>query len=284
MQELSKVNHLENPTCSLCGSSKILSGASYDLSPYKVVRCSECRLWYLNPRLEELEMMKLYADDSYFGRDDKQGYSSYKTQRDSLRKTFTRFLKQLHDKGIRGNRLLEVGCGFGYMLEEAEPFFGYRAGTDFSKEAVQQASKVCDQVTLGGIDDIPGDELYDVIITVGVIEHIYEPVEFTKKLHERLKTGGKLILATPHMGSFWRLIMGTRWASFKLPEHVAFYDRNSLNKLFEKGGFSGMTQLSFPHAFPFSLVTEKLGLKVGGRLGSSSIWLPATTLAIAGEK
>lgn len=278
------MDNLEISCCPLCGSLKTYDNTSYDLAPYKVVRCQKCHLWYLSPRLKESEMMKLYSDDSYFGRDDEHGYSSYEAQQESLKRTFRRFLAQLKENGYAGGSLLEVGCGYGYLLEEAKPYFSRRVGTDYSMEAVEQASKICDQVTLGGVDDVPSGETFDIIITVGVIEHIYSPVEFVKKLHKRLSAHGKLILATPHMGSFWRYIMGRGWPSFKVPEHVTYYDSNSLRTLFEKGGFQNMRPLSFPHAFPLSLIGEKVGINVGDKLGALNMWLPATTLALVGEK
>ena len=119
---------------------------------------------------------------------------------------------------------------------------------------------------------------------MGVIEHIYSPLEFNAKLRARLVDGGKLIHATPHMGSFWRHIMGTRWASFKVPEHVTYYDENSLTRLFTQGGFRDLRRFRFLHAFPLSLIAEKLGMRITGGLGNLNLWLPATTLAIAGEK
>lgn len=277
------VENLESPPCPLCGADEVLA-KRYALPPFGAVQCANCRLWYLKPRLKENDMMKLYADGSYFRSDDESGYSSYGAQQQSLEHTFRRFLQQLRDKGYAGGKLLEVGCGYGYLLKEAQPYFSYRVGTDYSAEAVQNASRVCDRAVLGGVDDIPAGETFDTIVTVGVIEHIYAPLEFNAKLRAHLAKGGKLIHATPHMGSFWRHIMGTRWASFKVPEHVTYYDKNSLTQLFAQGGFRNLRRLSFPHAFPLALIAEKLGIRITGGLGNVNVWLPATTLAIAGEK
>lgn len=277
------VENLENPPCPLCGNAET-TAKRYDLKPFGVVQCAQCRLWYLRPRLNESTMMKLYADDSYFKSADESGYSGYSAQQLSLARTFRRFLRQLNVKGYTGGRLLEVGCGYGYLLREAKPYFSERVGTDFSAEALKNAAANCDRVILGGVDQVPSGDTFNTIITVGVIEHIYHPLEFNKKLRSHLAPGGKLIHATPHMGSFWRHLMGTRWASFKVPEHVTYYDRNSLTRLFSESGFQQLRQLSFPHAFPLSLVAEKLGMRVAGKLGNLNLWLPATTLTMAGEK
>ncbi len=230
-------------------------------------------------------MLKLYADDAYFANDSGGGYSDYAFQADCLRQTFRRLLCQLARRGLTGGRLLEVGCGYGYLLAEAKPYFSFRAGTDFSARAVEQARKQCDCVMLGGIEAVEKLPCFNVIIAVGVIEHIYDPPGFLDKLRTRLVPGGWLILATPDMGSYWRHLMGRRWASFKLPEHVTYFDRHSLTHLFERTGFGQVQRLGFPHAFPLGLVMEKLGLSLGNdRLASAGIWIPGTTLALAGRK
>ena len=249
-------DHLEDVPCPLCGANETL-GRPYNLSAFAAVRCSNCELWYLSPRLKEEEMIKLYAQDTYFRSGDNSGYTSYETQKESLKLTFRSFLKQLHNKGLSGGRLLEVGCGYGYLLEEAEKYFHYRVGTDYSAEAVKQASKCCDRAIVGGVNDLSEEENFDMIITVGVIEHIYSPNQFNQTLRARLVEGGKLIHATPDMGSFWRYLMGKRWSSFKVPEHVAYFDCRTLNHLFVEGKFHNLQRLNFPHAFPVSLILEK---------------------------
>lgn len=273
---------METTTCPLCANASV-EQQQYDLAPYAAVQCSACKLWYLNPRLKEEEMIKLYANDTYFESSDESGYSSYDEQKANLKATFARFLKQMHDKGLTGGRLLEVGCGYGFLLEEAKPYFEYRAGTDYSEGAYKHLASVCDQAYLGGIDQVPESEKFDVIITVGVIEHIYSPIEFNNKLRAHLKAGGRLVHATPHMGSFWRPLMGKKWASFKVPEHVTYFDNNSLSNLFTKSGFSDLEELDFPHRFSLALVGQKLGIKLGKFLGGLNLWLPKTTLAIIGK-
>ena len=71
---------------------------------------------------------------------------------------------------------LEVGCGYGFLLDEAKPYFDYRAGIDFSG-AVKSASERADRVYQGDLDIIPDEERFDCIILVSVIEHVHKPVE-----------------------------------------------------------------------------------------------------------
>jgi SAM-dependent methyltransferase len=84
-------------------------------------------------------------DESYF-EGGEVGYSSYVDQEASLRATFRRFLLNLEKRNLTKGALLEVGCGYGYFLNEAKGFFDFRIGTDFSRRAVKEARLRADYV------------------------------------------------------------------------------------------------------------------------------------------
>ncbi|MDT8375479.1 MAG: methyltransferase domain-containing protein [Mariprofundaceae bacterium] len=273
---------LEQCPCPMCGESAH-EAAHYDFSPYRVVQCSECGLWYLSPRLNEAAMLAQYSDDAYFEGSDglNEGYSDYALQEKPLRATFRRFLKQLDDMGVTGGTLLEVGCGYGYLLGEARSYFDRTVGTDFSSEAVERAKPLADTVCQGGVDALPEGEKFDCIIAVEVIEHVYDPNRFVARLAARLKPGGWLVMVTPDMGSWWRRVLGRHWPSFKLPEHVVYYDRDTLTELFERNGFDSVRPMPFPHAFPLAVVLEKMGIHLSSKAGEANIWIPGVVLSMA---
>lgn len=228
-------------------------------------------------------MIQLYSQDDYFG-GEQGGYTNYRAQERALRLTFARLLRQMQDRDLCGGRLLEVGCGLGYLLDEARAFFPKRHGTDFSPAAVALAASSADMVFLGGLDAIPAENCYECIVSNHVIEHVYNPRAFVEGLMLRLAPGGSLTIATPDMGSWWRRCMGKRWPSFKLPEHIHYFDRAGLTKLLADCGASAIEQIPYPHAFPASLVAAKLGISLSGRLGDLALWIPGTTLALTARK
>lgn len=276
--------HVENCVCPLCESTHVYE-KNYSFHPYRVVQCRDCQLWYLNPRLSEKDMLSQYSDDAYFEGSDgiNEGYSDYSEQEKSLRPTFSRFLSLLNRQQLTGGDLLEVGCGYGYLLDEAKPYFNQRVGTDFSLGAVNKASLYADEIFHGGVNEIPQGKTFDCIISVEVIEHIYDPKTFVEDLYKRLKPGGYLILATPDMGSFWRKGMQKRWPSFKLPEHITYYDDGTLRKLYKDCGFEDMQNLPFPHAFPLSVFFEKLKLDFLP-CPKMNIWFPHVVLGMSARR
>ncbi len=274
---------LEAAECALCGANDPAPGG-YTFPPYRVVRCNRCDLWYTSPRLAEEAMLAAYAEDSYFEGAEGPGYSSYRAQEATLRTTFRKLLRDLAGRGIEGDRLLEVGCAYGFFLDEARSHFSYRAGTDYSAGAAAKARDFADTVYLGGLDEIPKAERFDLIACIHVIEHIYHPRPFVEQLFERLNPGGWIFLACPDMGGFWRPLMGKRWPFFKLPEHVTYFTRPTLTRLLETAGCDRVEALPYASYFSLDLIAEKLGRRAPGGVADRQLRLPGTTVACAGRK
>lgn len=271
---------LEHPACPLCGGDDV-AFQGVEEPPYRAVRC-RCGFWYLRPRLAEHAMAETYRDDRYF-EGEGLGYSSYLAQEPTLRRTFRHLLRNLDRLGMTGGRVLEVGCAYGFFLEEAEPYFSHREGTDFSRAAADEAAHRVDRVRLGGLEQLGDDERFDLVACIHVIEHIYDPVGFIERLRRHLAPGGWLILATPDMGGFWRPLFGRRWPFYKMPEHVTYFDRRSLGRLLALGGYVEVRPLPYASYFSLDLVGEKLGMGLPGPLGGLQVRLPATTVAMAGQ-
>jgi 2-polyprenyl-3-methyl-5-hydroxy-6-metoxy-1,4-benzoquinol methylase len=234
-------------------------------------------------------MRAVYQQDDYFEAASGDpsasvGYGHYASQADALRLTFRRFLQALKARGLTGGDLLEVGCGPGLLLDEARPHFARREGCEFSPAAARTARALADAVHAGGVEALPAGACYDCIIATQVVEHVYDPRAFVQALVTHLRPGGVLVLATPDHGSLWRRAMGRRWPSYKLPEHVLYFDATTLGRLMTECGVRDLQPVPYPHAFPLSLVASKLGLRWTGPGADRSLWIPGTTLALAGRR
>lgn len=270
---------METTDCPLCGAGDSRP-TRFDFAPYKLARCAQCGLYYCATRLAPESAARIYAQGDYF---EGQGYDSYAAQEPALRLTFRRFLKKLNVIFPLQGALLEIGCGYGYLLDEARPYFQHRTGTDFSLKAVKQAAACGATIYRGDIGELPPNERYDCIILAHVIEHVYQPVQLLRAVRAKLKPGGIVAVATPNIGSLWFPLMGRKWASFKIPEHVAFYDRKTLPRLLDSAGFSAISAVPYLHAFPLALIANKLALRMPAGMGRLACWIPGTTIAMAGR-
>lgn len=268
---------LEHTACPLCSCPE--KRIAYHLTnPYRVAQCKMCGFHFLDPRLDEEHIATYYIRD-YFT-NEQVGYGDYSFQEKSLRLTFRRLLKTLHDRGLTGGTLLEIGAGYGYLLDEARDYFRCRTGTELSASASEHASRFADLLVHGGVDDLDVNSKYDCIIMSQVIEHVYRPGEFMEKIKRHLLPGGTVIIITPDFGSFWRKIMGASWPSFKVPEHVLYFDHDSLERLLISAGFATISSFPYPHAFPLKLVSSKLKMTLPAMFDAITIWLPRTCVAV----
>ncbi len=275
----------ERAACPLCGAAAhhpLYPPAAF--APYGVVRCDACRFVFLSPRPPERALRAIYESGAYYEASGDEGYASYDEQEEALRLTFRRVMRTLARRGLTGGDLLEVGCGFGFLLDEARGHFARRHGTEMSPQAAAAAAKRADHVEVGDAMQAPRDATYNVVLSSQVIEHAHRPVDFLADQLARLRPGGALVVATPWMGSPWQRVLGSRWPSFKVPEHVCYFDRAALHGLLERIGLVGIERLPWPHAFPLSLVAAKFGASLPDAIGRRPVWIPGTTLAMVGRK
>ncbi|MEY2495977.1 MAG: hypothetical protein QOJ45_2469 [Verrucomicrobiota bacterium] len=278
-----RAHDLEYPSCPLCHSER--REFPFSLSEvHNVARCSDCGGHYLYPRLSEEAMQQVYRDSAYF-EGGKSGYAdtSYGDQETSLRATFRCLLRELRKRNATGGDLLEIGCGYGYLLDEARSLFSRRVGTEFSPRGAELARQTGAEVFVGGIEQLPRDARFDCVIATQVIEHIYDPLAFIKDLVGHVKPGGHILFATPDIGGALRKVMGRSWPSFKVPEHVVYFDFKSLERLMRGAGLEQVSRMPHPHAFPIGLIAAKFGLSLPSAFRRFNIWVPATTVAAHGR-
>jgi SAM-dependent methyltransferase len=283
MTDQAHASDLELVRCPLCGISE--HSLLYDFSPYQIVRCLGCSAYYLSPRLIESAIRRLYEDDKYF-QTGETGYKGYLQQELSLRYSFRRFLRQLQKRRLTGGSLLEIGCGYGFLLDEAKGYFQDRVGIDLSAAAVASTRQRADYVYQGDINSIPPEATFDCIVLVSVIEHVYMPVDFLKQLSSHLRPAGKVVIATPDVDSVYRRLLGRRWPAFQvIPEHVAFYNGKTLSSIMRRAGLADITTLSYSRAYPANQVVEEFGLwpVILKPLGQRNILFPGYMVALCGR-
>jgi SAM-dependent methyltransferase len=274
--------NLEYPVCPACRSDK-RHIAFHLQDPYTIARCDGCGVHYLYPRLTVAAAEEIYRQPSYY-EGGSSGYreGGYTSQEPALRATFRRLLVNLEKRGLTGGQLLEIGCGHGYLLDEARSFFDRRFGTEFSPEIAAIARTYDAEVFAGGIEQVPAGLKFNCIVATQVIEHVYDPLLFVRQMAERTLPGGHIVLATPDIGGVLRKIMGRRWPSFKTPEHVVYFSFETLSALMRQAGVTNVRRLPYPHAFPMGLLAAKFGLTLPRAIAQIRAWVPATTVAAYG--
>jgi len=104
-------------------------------------------------------------------------------------------------------RILEVGCGTGFVLSGvAQRFPGAQlVGSEIFTNGLQFAAERLPDATLVQMDArrIPYVEEFDVVGAFDVLEHIKEDELAIQQIHRALKPGGIMVVAVPQHGWLW---------------------------------------------------------------------------------
>lgn len=124
------------------------------------------------------------------------------------------------DAKVDGRRLLDLGCGNG-SIAHVLAAHGYEVvGVDPSAEGVSIARSAHPDLEIyrgSAYDDLVGAYgHFDVLVSIEVVEHLYDPRKFAANIHSLLKPGGYAIITTPYHGYWKNLAMAL---SGKLDNH-----------------------------------------------------------------
>ncbi|MBL8548715.1 MAG: methyltransferase domain-containing protein [Hyphomonadaceae bacterium] len=107
-------------------------------------------------------------------------------------------LDWLKRQGRTDLKMIEVGCGAGWLCSDLTPF-GALTATDFCAEVLERAQARLPQVNFVAGDFMEldfGEAQYDVVICLEVLAHVADQPAFMARLARLLRPGGVLMLAT----------------------------------------------------------------------------------------
>lgn len=122
----------------------------------------------------------------------------------AVNKRLDRLFKKFLDKGHK--RILEIGCARAKQLVYFAKEFGYEVhGIDYSEKGVELAKENLKKAGVNGTvlcEDIFQtsfkEETFDIVYSMGVIEHFEDPTEIIDIHLKMLKRGGTLIITIPN--------------------------------------------------------------------------------------
>jgi len=223
-------------TCPLCDGRQLRY--AFSRQGYRVVRCAQCRLMLLNPQPSDQELGQIYTDGYFLGQPGAEGRRRSSEMRRATARHYLRELRRY--RGPHGGRLLEIGCGEGDFLSEAEGA-GFRVtGVDRSPFAARVARARVGAHALVVCGDAeclrPGREHFDVCVLSDVLEHVRNPLSFLALVRSLLRPDGVLLIATPSLDSWSARLLRENWMEFK-PEHLFYFDSNTVQHALFRAGF-----------------------------------------------
>jgi len=149
------------------------------------------------------------------------------------------------------NAIFDLGCGNGLqaeMLKKTMPEVIVR-GCDISSAAIEKASNRMDLCYICNIDnsDLPeNSEIYDLVLCVAVLEHLYDVSHALKEIHQILKPGKHVLIQVPNL-CFWKfrleILMGKIPYILRDPRHLHGFSKGFLIEKLEHAGFTYLRTL-----------------------------------------
>lgn len=138
----------------------------------------------------------------------------------------------------RTNRLLDVGCGSGSLLEAAARGGWTAEGLEVSQSAVDHARGLGFKVFCGEMAaaNYPTG-FFDVVTASEVFEHVPDPQSLIRDIARVLRPGGLLWATTPHGRGLSAQALGLKWSAVSPPKHLQLFSVPGIRKALVAAGF-----------------------------------------------
>ncbi len=243
---------------------------------YRVEACERCGAGTTVPRPTPEQLAECYAS-SY-------GYATHDLIEHEKRRRAAALIEW---SGVKIGKILDVGCMFGFLLDEARAIGLEPHGIELSKEPAEAAAANGHEVFTGTIEQYAetSPHRFNAIFAQHVLEHIPEPREFLEVARRLLEPGGKIVICVPNFEARLRKIVPRAWGWYQVPVHLHHFSSRALHRILEDTGFAVADERRRGGDTLFLLLSalQTLGLSVGGSTGSGGGGLTRTALRAIGE-
>jgi 2-polyprenyl-3-methyl-5-hydroxy-6-metoxy-1,4-benzoquinol methylase len=145
-------------------------------------------------------------------------------------------------------RILDLGCGNGSFSARMSDLGYDVAACDHSSSGIKMAKESFPQVEFVQLnlnDKLPSQYQrgFDVVVSLEVIEHLFQPRVVFDRAREALGENGYLIVSTPYHGYIKNLALALfnkcddHWHPLRDYGHIKFFSKNTLIQLVEERRF-----------------------------------------------
>jgi 2-polyprenyl-3-methyl-5-hydroxy-6-metoxy-1,4-benzoquinol methylase len=272
----------ENVSCALCGKDDTallfqvrgqhLQGV-YQHGVFRpvvgcerIVRCQQCGLIYVNPRLAPTPGIMTYSVE--------EERTYFKATRDNRLVGNLGLLRQVEELLGGPGRLLDLGCGDGLLLAQAQRRGWEPWGLEVSAELVAnvRAEHNLERIFHGALSQAAYQAAhFDAVTLINVIEHLRDPGETLAEIARIARPGGIVAVHTPNVDSLAARWHRAAWHHYEPFEHFYYFNASTLSRLLEKSGLVVVGSFALPGTSRAKrwLLTMilRLGLRLDNGLG-----------------
>jgi 2-polyprenyl-3-methyl-5-hydroxy-6-metoxy-1,4-benzoquinol methylase len=257
---LSRYGEFVEVDCPACGGGE--HKPKYEKNGLSYVECSECRTFYISPRPtpDVLEWFYRGSPNYAYWNDVIFPASETKRREEIFVPRVDRLLDLCQKYKVSTNSMLEIGAGFGTFCGEVKKRNVFKRVV--AVEPTPDLAKTCKERGLEVMElpveqiKLDKEELFDVVASFEVIEHLFAPVDFVGHMTRLLKPGGIMMLTCPNGQGFDIEVLGT--ASNTVDhEHLNYFNPESLSRLITNCGLEILESFT-PGKLDADLVRNKI--------------------------
>jgi SAM-dependent methyltransferase len=221
--------------CYVCGSKSIgLSGSKNGFAVYK---CRDCELLWVPSNdsfvpIQDTELHSFY-DHHYYSSASIIGYKDY-LRTEVVHRVNANGILDVASKfvNLKAARVIDVGCAFGFLLDEARMRGADVYGVEVSQHAREHAVQTLGLRLVSELPSagVPGNS-FDAAFLIGTIEHLSDPRKAIADIHGCLKKGGIFVITTIDTKGLFPLY------AIKPPEHLFYFSHANLERLLMQSGY-----------------------------------------------
>lgn len=242
---------LEQILCPLCGKSQEKFLFSKD--NFRIVRCMNCTLVYVNPRLTGEASKQLYNKNVI------SPLQYYQQTRKSDCTTFKKRWRLIEKFVSQKGKVLDVGCNIGTFLEVAKNAGWDCYGLDINRSVKEECERKGISISISALEKAKfPHQFFDVIILNDVLEHTTTPTAMIAAANKLLKKDGILFVVTPNIESVTFRCLGRHWHHLKPNEHLTYFSRKTMRLLLKPSDFQILYQKNLGRHRSLGVIVDKV--------------------------
>ena len=240
--------------CPACGSAKLTY--EFEKFSFKFVSCKECATLFVSPRPDFSALSDFYSKSRSMDFWMREFFMPFlEMRRKKIFKPRAEYASRIL-KGRKGLHVGDIGAGFGLFLEEVMKTL---PGNHYTAiEPSRDMSDICRQkkldVKCAYLEDLNHtDTKFDFLTSFELIEHLFDPGVFLKKVYSLLKPGGSFLLTALNGKGFDILLLWDKFKNILPPQHLNFFNPSSISCLLERLGFE-LVEVATPGKLDWDIV------------------------------
>lgn len=222
---------------------------SWKVGKYQYYSCTLCDSLRIIPPPKTKIIKETYSDFSYT--------TGFKNE-NNIRARSQIILKKCLQLNKTAKTILDIGCGAGFLLDEARRKGLIPTGLEPSMSLAKYAREelgltIYDEyLTKETVKRLNGT--FDIVILSHVIEHIPNPEKFLKLVSLLLSQNGILYIETPNYGGWLARLEKKNYTFLTPPEHVSLFSKRGLDMLLEDSNKTLKTEIWSTYSEPEHVV------------------------------